>query len=183
MPAEPGALATILVVDATPTNIDLLQEALSPLYRVKVATSGRRALEIASQNAALNGLVEDFNGICSDAVEYLESLKNSKDKFDIINIDPPGLIKSRKDFHAGYKLYRKINSLALDLLEPGGILASSSCSHNLGREDFRKMLAEAAGKSGKNARLLEQRLQSRDHPVLVSMPETEYLKFAVLQVI
>ena len=145
--------------------------------------SSKNALGLAAENASLNGFADGFHGECSDAAEYLEALKNRDEKFDIINIDPPGLIKSRKDFFAGYKLYRKLNTLALEALGPGGLLATSSCSHNLGREDFRKMLAEAAAKSGRSVRILEQGMQSRDHPVLVSMPETEYLKFAILEII
>jgi 23S rRNA (cytosine1962-C5)-methyltransferase len=145
--------------------------------------SSKSALALAGENATLNGLEGEFNGECADAAVYLAALKEKSLKFDIINIDPPGLIKNRKNFHAGYRLYLKLNTLALEALKPGGILASSSCSHHMGREDFRKMLAQAATDSGKNVRVLEVRSQARDHPALISMPETEYLKFVVLQVI
>jgi len=144
--------------------------------------SSKNALGLARENAALNG-IENFNSECADAIEYLGALKEKSGKFDIINIDPPGLIKSKKNFHAGYRVYLKINTLAFEALSPGGILATSSCSHHMGREDFRKMLTQAAAEAGKNVRVLEVHSQSRDHPVLISMPETEYLKFAVLQVI
>ncbi len=145
--------------------------------------SSKNALALAAENAALNDLENSFSSECADAAEYLGALKEKRGKFDIINIDPPGLIKNKKNFHAGYRVYLKINTLALEALSPGGILASSSCSHHMGREDFRKMLTQAAADAGRNVRVLEVRSQSRDHPVLISMPETEYLKFAVLQVI
>lgn len=145
--------------------------------------SSRPALTLAEENAKLNGFEAQFNGVTADVVEYLDFLEKSGEKFDIINVDPPALIKSRKHFHAGYKLYRKLNALALEVVKPGGILATSSCSHNLSPEDFRRMLKEAAGRAGKQVRLLEERSQARDHPILLSMPETEYLKFAILQVL
>jgi 23S rRNA (cytosine1962-C5)-methyltransferase len=145
--------------------------------------SSKSALALAGENAALNGLEGEFNGECADAAVYLAALKEKTEKFDIINIDPPGLIKNKKSFHAGYRLYLKLNTMALEALRPGGILATSSCSHHMGREDFRKMLVQAAADSGKSVRILEVRSQGRDHPALISMPETEYLKFVVLQVI
>ncbi|MHB9154587.1 MAG: class I SAM-dependent rRNA methyltransferase [Endomicrobiales bacterium] len=145
--------------------------------------SSQPALRLAEENARLNGLDGLFNGVNADIPEYLESIKNSGKKYDIINLDPPALIKSRKDFAAGYKMYRKLNVLALEILPPGGMLATSSCSHNLGPEDFRQMLKEAAGRAGRQVWLLSLRSQAPDHPILLSMPETEYLKFALLQVI
>ncbi len=145
--------------------------------------SSKPALEIAEENVNLNGLGNSFNGIVADSLEYLSDTQAAEEKFDIINIDPPGLIKSRKDFNAGLRHYIKLNSAALNLLQSGGILATSSCSHNLSPSDFRNMLKEAQGKSGRQVRLLEMGTQAKDHPVLLSMPETEYLKFAILEVI
>jgi len=145
--------------------------------------SSKSALVLAGENAELNGLDGEFNSECADAAAYLAALKAKTEKFDIINLDPPGLIKNKKSFHAGYRLYLKLNTLALEALRPGGILATSSCSHHMSREDFRKMLTQAAADSGKSVRILEVRSQGRDHPALISMPETEYLKFVVLQVI
>lgn len=145
--------------------------------------SSKSAVALARENAALNGVETVVESECADAAEYLGALKDKSMKFDIINIDPPGLIKSKKNFHAGYRVYLKLNTLALAALKSGGILATSSCSHHLGREDFRKMITQAASESGKQVRVLEVRSQARDHPALVSMPETEYLKFAVLQIV
>ncbi len=143
--------------------------------------SSRSSLEVAEQNYILNGY-ENFNAIVADAQEYICSPQASEEKFDVVNIDPPGLIKSKKDFHAGYKHYVKLNEQAMKLLNSGGIFATSSCSHHLSLSDFKKMLSEATSRAGKQAVFLELSSQAKDHPILLSMPETEYLKFAILKI-
>jgi 23S rRNA (cytosine1962-C5)-methyltransferase len=150
---------------------------------VTFVDSSGPALETAVLNAKLNGVCELTTAVEADASKYLEEQGRTRKKFGIINLDPPALIKNKKSFFAGVRLYSKLNAQAMALLEPGGILATSSCSHNLQREDFLKMLREAGGKAGKQFRTLELRGQSKDHPVLLSMPETEYLKFAILEMI
>ena len=144
--------------------------------------SSRSSLEVAEKNYKLNGY-KNFNAIVADAQEYICSGQAKGENFDIVNIDPPGLIKSKKDFFAGYKHYVKLNEQAMKLLKPGGIFVTSSCSHHLSMSDFKKMLAEAASRAGKTAVLLELTTQAKDHPVLISMPETEYLKFAILKIL
>ncbi|MCA6070301.1 MAG: class I SAM-dependent rRNA methyltransferase [Endomicrobium sp.] len=141
--------------------------------------SSRVALEMAEKNYSLNGF-KDFNGIEADALEYLMSQEAKSAKFDIVNIDPPGLIKSRKDFNAGFKHCVKINEAAMNLLNSGGILAVSSCSHHLGFKEFKDAIHQAAAKLKRKALILEYGFQAKDHPVLASMPETEYLNFAVV---
>lgn len=143
--------------------------------------SSKLALETASKNYELNGY-KNFNAIIADAQEYICSNQASNENFEVVNIDPPGLIKSKKDFHAGYKHYAKLNEQAIRLLKNGGIFATSSCSHHLSASDFKKMLQEACARAGKTAVFLEISTQAKDHPVLISMPETEYLKFAILKV-
>ncbi|MDR3049566.1 MAG: class I SAM-dependent rRNA methyltransferase [Elusimicrobiota bacterium] len=140
--------------------------------------SSRPALELAEKNFNANNF-KDFNGIEADALAYLESAQAQKEKFDIINIDPPSLIKNKKDFNAGYKLYAKINAAAIALLNNGGILASSSCSHHLSYKDFNAMLGEAASKAKRTVQILEYGFQAKDHPILPLMPETQYLNFAI----
>ena len=143
--------------------------------------SSKLALETASKNYELNGY-KNFNAIIADAQEYICSNQALNENFEVVNIDPPGLIKSKKDFHAGYKHYAKLNEQAIRLLKHGGIFATSSCSHHLSASDFKKMLQEACARAGKTAVFLEISTQAKDHPVLISMPETEYLKFAILKV-
>jgi 23S rRNA (cytosine1962-C5)-methyltransferase len=145
---------------------------------VVFADSSRYALETAEKNYALNGF-KDFNGIETDALQYLQSEEAKAEAFDIVNIDPPGLIKSRKDFNAGFKHYVKINEAALGLLKNGGILATASCSHHLDFKNFTDAIGQAASKAKKEVLLLEYGFQAKDHPALSSMPETQYLNFAI----
>lgn len=141
--------------------------------------SSMPALETAEKNYELNKF-KDFEGLEADALEYLESKDAKSARFDIVNIDPPGLIKSKKDFNAGFKHYVKVNEAAMKLLKSGGLLATSSCSHHLSFKDFKEMIGQAAGRLKKEALILEYGFQAKDHPVLASMPETEYLNFAIV---
>ena len=143
--------------------------------------SSRPALEMANKNYEANGY-KNFNALVADAQEYICSHQALEENFEVVNIDPPGLIKSKKDFHAGYKHYAKLNEQAIRLLKNGGIFATSSCSHHLSMSDFKKMLQEAVSKANKRAIFLELSSQAKDHPILLSMPETEYLKFAILKI-
>ncbi|MDR0822232.1 MAG: class I SAM-dependent methyltransferase, partial [Endomicrobium sp.] len=140
--------------------------------------SSRSALELAEKSFNVNNF-KDFNGIEADALAYLESADAKKEKFDIINIDPPSLIKSKKDFNAGSKLYAKINAAAIALLNSGGILAASSCSHHLSYKDFNAVIGDAASKAKRTVQILEYGFQAKDHPMLSLMPETQYLNFAI----
>lgn len=149
---------------------------------VTFVDSSRPSLEIASKNYELNGY-KNFNGIVADAQEYICSKEAAAENFEVVNIDPPGLIKSKKDFFAGYKHYAKLNEQAIRLLKNGGIFATSSCSHHLSPSDFVKMIREACSRAGKTGVFLELSTQAKDHPVLVSMPETQYLKFAILKIL
>lgn len=143
--------------------------------------SSKPALETALKNYELNNF-KNFNAIEADALEYMSSSEAAGENFEAVNIDPPGLIKSKKDYFAGYKHYVKINEQAVRLLKNGGIFATSSCSHHLPFGDFKKMIQEACSKAKKKAVFLEFGSQAKDHPILLSMPETEYLKFAVLRI-
>lgn len=154
--------------------------AASVASKIDFVDSSRPAVDIALANAALNELNIPHEGIVADASEYLAAARG---KYDVISIDPPALIKSRKFFPQGYKAYRKLNTIALEALPQGGILATSSCSHHLPPADFRRMIEEAAARAGRQVRLAATGMQAKDHPILLSMPETEYLKFAVLQVV
>ncbi|MDR3244231.1 MAG: class I SAM-dependent rRNA methyltransferase [Elusimicrobiota bacterium] len=140
--------------------------------------SSRYALELAQKNFNLNGF-KDFNALEADALQYLESPDAQKENFDIINIDPPGLIKSKKDFNAGFKHNVKVNSAAISLLKKGGILTTSSCSRHLNLKDFNEAIGQAAAKAKKNIQILEYGFQAKDHPILAIMAETQYLNFAV----
>ncbi len=103
--------------------------------------------------------------------------------FGTVVLDPPAFAKSRRNLEGAARAYKEINLRALRLLEPGGILVTCSCSHHLGEADFLEVIAEAALDAGRTVRVLERRTQSLDHPILLTVPETHYLKCMVLQVV
>jgi 23S rRNA (cytosine1962-C5)-methyltransferase len=144
--------------------------------------SSHTALELAEENAARNQLHGKFTCVEGDSLAMLAA-EPPGGPFDVISIDPPAYARSKKHLPLALKAYEKLNTLAMKALKRGGILASSSCSHHVDRELFVQMLRRSARKAGKSFRLLELRSQSKDHPVLLAMPETEYLKCAILQVL
>ena len=99
-----------------------------------------------------------------------------------MNLDPPAFIKAQKDRQAGMRGYRQINALAMRLLSDGGVLVSSSCSHYLFWQDMLDMLVAAAQDAGRTLAILDRSTQGPDHPVLLSMPESEYLRCFILRV-
>jgi 23S rRNA (cytosine1962-C5)-methyltransferase len=140
------------------------------------------ALAQARRNAQLNGLEGRMEFVKADVFEFLKEKAARKGKYDFIVLDPPAFVKSAKKIKEALKAYRLLNRLAMELMIPGGMLVTSSCSYHIGREDFLEVLRQAGRAAGKGPRLLAFRGQSKDHPVLLAAPETEYLKCALLQV-
>jgi 23S rRNA (cytosine1962-C5)-methyltransferase len=137
------------------------------------------ALERAKNNASVNNLECEF--IAAEALDVLKSLNRNSQ--DMIILDPPAFAKSKKDLPDAMRGYIDINRRALLALKPGGILASCSCSYNMSVEDFHDAIIKASLSAGKELRLLESRGQALDHPVLLAMPETAYLKCLILQAV
>ena len=150
---------------------------------VTCVDSSEKAVAMARENAALNGFAGIVKCEAADAFERLRSLKGEGRSFDMVVLDPPAFVKSRKVLKEAIKGYFTINRRAMELLRPGGYLISCSCSFHMEREMFRDLLANAAQQAKKEMRLLEVRSQSPDHPILLSMPETGYLKCFVLQAV
>ncbi|MBL0224875.1 MAG: class I SAM-dependent rRNA methyltransferase [Geobacteraceae bacterium] len=142
-----------------------------------------RAVEQAAQNASLNGVSDRVHFEECDVFERLRSLKHEGSGYDVIIMDPPAFVKSRKTIAEATKGYLTINRRALELLQPGGYLITCSCSFHMGREAFREMLVTAARLARREVRLVATCSQAPDHPVLLSFPESEYLKCFVLQVV
>jgi 23S rRNA (cytosine1962-C5)-methyltransferase len=140
------------------------------------------AATIATDNSVLNGVAERCQFATDNAFTALAELDAQGRKFDLINLDPPAFIKAQKDKNAGMRGYRQINALAMKLLPAGGILVSSSCSHYLFWQDMLDMLVVAAQDAGRSFTILDRTTQGPDHPVLLSMPESEYLRGFILQV-
>lgn len=141
----------------------------------------QEALQRAEQNARMNGL-GNFSIIASDAFEALAGLRQEQRSFDLVVLDPPSFTKSRKSVPTALKAYTKLNRMGLQLVRDEGFLATASCSHHVSEEDFLAAVHLGALHAGKHLRLICRNAQPPDHPVLLSMPETGYLKFACFYV-
>jgi 23S rRNA (cytosine1962-C5)-methyltransferase len=143
------------------------------------------ALTLAKENAKLNGAEGVVSFDEADAENILDSfaLLNQPFKPDMIVLDPPSLVPAKKHLSKALRLYAKLNAQALKSLPRGGLLATATCSHHVSREDFVMMLRAAQSRAQRSARLVSLRGQSADHPILLAMPETEYLHFALLEVL
>jgi 23S rRNA (cytosine1962-C5)-methyltransferase len=142
--------------------------------------SSRPALEVADRNAALNG--REIEWIEANAFDLLKDYASSAQHYDTIVLDPPAFAKSKRDLDAAMRGYKELNLRALKMLHPGGVLVSCSCSYHVGQADFLEMLASAAIDAHRSLRLIAVRGQSRDHPILLNVPETAYLKCIIADV-
>lgn len=140
------------------------------------------ALGRAKRNAEQNALNDRVAFLREDVFGFLERESSSGKTYDFIVLDPPAFVKSKAKVKEALRGYREVNSLAMRCLARGGLLATSSCSYHIEKHMFMDMLRVAARNAERSARLIEMRSQGRDHPILLSMPETEYLKCAFLEV-
>jgi 23S rRNA (cytosine1962-C5)-methyltransferase len=136
--------------------------------------SSQAALDFAAANAARNGLTVET--LRADAFEALRTLADQGERYDVVILDPPAFIKRKKDIPQGQAAYRKLNQLALGLLDEEGTLVSCSCSYHLAPEELMSAIQSAARHSGRGVQILEAGGQSPDHPVHPAIPETRYLK-------
>ncbi|MBR3035811.1 MAG: class I SAM-dependent rRNA methyltransferase [Lachnospiraceae bacterium] len=142
------------------------------------------AIETAKKNAQRNGLAEKMDFIVADVFDLLPALiEKGGHPYDFIILDPPAFTKSRKTVHNAEKGYKEINFRALKLLPRGGFLATASCSHFMPSDQFVQMMKSAAKDAGVTLKQIEARQQAPDHPILWNVPETDYLKFYLFQVI
>ncbi|AXC10638.1 LSU m5C1962 methyltransferase RlmI [Acidisarcina polymorpha] len=141
--------------------------------------SSRSALEVAEQNLALNrdslGKLE-VEWFEANAFDLLREWSDSRVLFDSIVVDPPAFAKSKRAAEGALRGYKELNLRALKMLRPGGTLVTCSCSHHVGIEEFTAVVAAAAADARRQVRLIERRGAAADHPVLLGVPETEYLK-------
>ncbi len=156
---------------------------LAPLAEeVILVESSAAALEMARQNGLLNNL-NNLNLVRENVFGYLKAAVAAGQRFDCIVLDPPAFARSRGERTAALKGYREINRRAFQLLSPGGALITCSCSYNLSEPDFLGIVREAAAEAHRQARLVERRGAARDHPALLSLPESLYLKCLILEVL
>lgn len=147
--------------------------------------SSAAAVQAAERNAGLNNLQKKIIFRKEDAERVLSGLSAGEmpEQPDFILLDPPNFVRSKKNLVQAAKLLVRLNTSAMAGLPAGGLLAFSSCSHHISRGIFLEILSEAAAKAGRTAILMELRGQAKDHPILLNMPETEYLHFALVKVL
>jgi 23S rRNA (cytosine1962-C5)-methyltransferase len=149
---------------------------------VVAVDSSSEALERAQANADLNG-ARDLRFECVNVFDFLRAEEAASRTYDIVVLDPPAFAKRRDAIDQALRGYKEINLRALRLLSPGGMLCTFSCSYHVDRSAFRTMLASAAADAGRPIRLIEERKQSLDHPEILQIPESSYLKGAILQAV
>ena len=147
--------------------------------RVTGVDSSRPALETAEQNAALNG--REIEWIEANAFDLLKDYSAAGRQYDTIVVDPPAFARSRKTLETALRGYKELNLRALKMLRQGGVLVTCSCSYHVSEADFLESVASAAADAKRTVRLIEKRGQAKDHPVLLGVPETSYLKCLVFQ--
>lgn len=146
--------------------------------------SSRASLEVAERNLAANRdkLSAEVDWVEADAFELLRDWSAARERFDVIVLDPPAFAKSKRAVEGALRGYKELNLRALQMLRPGGLLVTCSCSHHVSWSDLEGAVAAAAVDAHRRVRLLERRGAALDHPVVLNLPETEYLKCLILEV-
>jgi len=149
--------------------------------QVTCVDSSESALQRVAENAERNGLADRVARLQGDAFEVLRELRDQGQRFDTVLLDPPAFIKRRKDEKDGTQAYQRLNRLGIEILEPGGLLVTSSCSFHMGRDTFLRTVQQAGRRAGRSLQLLEAGQQGPDHPVHPAIQETAYLKTLFLR--
>lgn len=168
----------------THTGAFALNAAAHGANHVTAVDISSDAMELVKANAKLNGLEDKLSYVNTDVFELLTKLEaSSHKKYDYIILDPPAFTKSRETLNNAINGYKAINAKAMKILPRGGYLATCSCSHFMTDELFKQMLYNASIDAGVSLRQIEARQQAPDHPILWNVPETNYLKFYIFQVV
>ena len=151
--------------------------------RVTGVDASRSALEVADRNLALNpGIAAVVNWIEADAFELLRDYSQADERFDTIVLDPPAFAKTKRAAEGAMRGYKELNLRAMKMLSAGGTLVTCSCSHHVGMEEFTEVVRAAAADAGRRVQMLEMRGAAPDHPAIVTLPETSYLKCLICRV-
>jgi 23S rRNA (cytosine1962-C5)-methyltransferase len=160
-----------------------VQAANSGADQVMCVDSSESALDYVDENAKLNGVEDKVSTFCGDAFGALKALRDEREQFDVVIMDPPALIPRRKDIKNGEQAYRRLNQLAMRLLNKDGLLVSASCSMHLEEMKLQNMLQAVARETDRDAMLMWRGDQSPDHPVVPAILETHYLKALFMRVL
>lgn len=168
----------------THTGAFALNAAAAGAKLVNAVDISETAIEMTKKNAELNGLTENMEFTCANVFDLLtEMYKVGNSPYDLIILDPPAFTKNKSTVKDAFRGYKEINLKAMRLLDRGGYLATCSCSHFMTGSLFKQMLHDAAADADVSLRQIEARQQSPDHPILWNVPETDYLKFFIFQVV
>ena len=148
--------------------------------KVTGVDSSRPALEVADRNAELNG--RDIEWVEANAFDLLRDYADAGHRYDTIVLDPPAFAKSKANLETALRGYKELNLRALKMLRPGGILVSCCCSYHVSPAQYREVVGDSARDVHRNLRIVENRGQAKDHPILLNVPETEYLKCIIAYV-
>ncbi len=140
------------------------------------------ACEFATQNAKQNGVEDRVTFVCENAFDYLRNAQDNHETFDVVILDPPAFTKTRSAVEGALRGYKEINLRGMKLVKNGGYLVTCSCSQHVTPTLFHQMILDAQKDARVQLRQVEWRTQGRDHPILPSAPETQYLKCAIYQV-
>jgi 23S rRNA (cytosine1962-C5)-methyltransferase len=157
-------------------SLSALQKGASLVHSLD---SSRKAIDLTNDNIELNGFNDRHDSIVADAMEYMKDLKED---YDIIVLDPPAFAKHREKRHKAIQGYKRLNAHAIRQIRPGGIIFTFSCSQVVDKFLFNNTVIAAAIEAGRNVRILEQLHQPADHPINAFHPEGEYLKGLVIRV-
>ncbi len=160
-----------------------IEAAVAGASDVMCVDASQSAIDRVHQNAELNDLGDTVASLQGDAFEALKSLRQARERFDVVIIDPPAFIKRKKDFKEGQNAYHRINQAAMQVLNKGGYLVSASCSWHLKNEQLRDTILKASRHVDRAAQIVEQGHQGPDHPVHPAIPETDYLKAFIARVL
>jgi 23S rRNA (cytosine1962-C5)-methyltransferase len=150
--------------------------ALAGAAEVTCVDASENALVLANENAKLNGIADKMHFVRSDVFDFLKQARQDNQLYDIIILDPPALIKRKKDYKQGYEAYRRLNQLALQVLNINGILISASCSFHLSIDDLQEILRSSGRHIDRHLTFFSYGGQDGDHPIDPAIPETAYLK-------
>lgn len=165
----------------THTGSFALNAAIANASKVVAMDISEKAIEMAKRNAKLNKLEDKISFEVGDTFDYLD--KVNKKEYDVIILDPPAFTKSKDTQKNAFNGYKNINMRAMSLLPRGGFLITCSCSHFMDQKQFEEMLKQAALLANVQLKIVSFSQQSKDHPILMNVPETNYLKFYILQVV
>jgi 23S rRNA (cytosine1962-C5)-methyltransferase len=157
--------------------------ALAGAKSVEGLDVSEEALALARSHSRLNNVQDRCRYQSADAFDEMRKLERTGRRFDLVLLDPPAFARSKQAVPRALAGYKDVNLLGIRLARPEGILVTSSCSHHVSEVDLWRAIGRAAQDAKRQVRLLEQRGQASDHPILLSMPETRYLKCFILQVL